>query len=96
MGLIDALINLAQNKKTLPSNHVPEGVCPNCWGKQEWDGHYFEAMINDKVDIKTLSSNRGWVQKYADRYLHAVTLRLDHEDAICDYCKRVYKRADLG
>ena len=19
---------------------TPEGICPNCWGKQEWDGEF--------------------------------------------------------
>ena len=20
---------------------APEGICPNCWGRQEWEGNYF-------------------------------------------------------
>ena len=25
----------SENKET---GNAPEGVCPNCWGRQEWEG----------------------------------------------------------
>ena len=29
-----------RKKKVEDTAKAPEGVCPNCWGKQEWDGEY--------------------------------------------------------
>jgi hypothetical protein len=29
------------NKET---GKAPEGICPNCWGKQEWDGEYYKFV----------------------------------------------------
>ena len=23
---------------------APKGMCPPCWGYNEWDGHYYEDM----------------------------------------------------
>ena len=23
---------------------APEGVCPNCWGSQDWEGEYYKFM----------------------------------------------------
>lgn len=33
--------NKSENKETV---NAPEGICPNCWGKQEWDGNFYELM----------------------------------------------------
>ena len=30
---------------------APKGVCPNCWGEQEWDGEFYRK-------IKSKSANR--------------------------------------
>ncbi len=29
---------------------APEGVCPNCWGKQEWDGEYYQFIKGEGGD----------------------------------------------
>lgn len=49
-------MNLAQNLKNYfgkkeskaETGDTPVGVCPNCWGKQEWDGEYYTFMKNHK------------------------------------------------
>ena len=30
--------------KNEPTDSAPEGVCPNCWGRQEWEGNYYKLM----------------------------------------------------
>ena len=37
-----------ENKKE--TGAAPEGVCPNCWGKQEWDGEYYKFMKGQNGD----------------------------------------------
>ena len=28
---------------------APEGVCPNCWGKQEWDGEFYKKIKANNI-----------------------------------------------
>ena len=90
MDVSKSLIKLLEKRKTIKSDEVPEGFCPNCWGRQEYAGKFYEAVKNENVDIKTLSSNKGWVQKYADKHLGAILLKYDNNLLVCQKCKIVY------
>ena len=46
----------------------PEGVCPNCWGRQEWEGNYYELM---KAKNITPESNTY------DSFINEVVRKLD-------------------
>jgi len=49
MSIIENLKSYFRKKQNQEeTTSAPEGVCPNCWGKQEWDGHYYEFMKGEK------------------------------------------------
>lgn len=54
------------NDKVIGSS--PEGVCPNCWGRQEWEGNYYELM---KAKNITPESNTY------DSFINEVVRKLD-------------------
>jgi len=67
---------------------APEGVCPNCWGKQEWDGQFYEKIKakNSTPEMHTYSS-----------FIHEVVQKLDKitlkEDTyICTSCNVAYPK----
>lgn len=31
------------------SENAPEGICPNCWGKQEWEGDFYKLNKGSKL-----------------------------------------------
>ena len=45
-------MNIAENIKRFfkaknnneATAEAPEGICPNCWGRQEWEGNYYKLM----------------------------------------------------
>ena len=66
---------------------APEGVCPNCWGKQEWDGEFY---------TKIKANNITEENKTYDNFIHEVAQKLDKitlkEDIlICETCKTSFK-----
>jgi len=89
-------MNLIENIKTYfkaksSGNTIlkaPEGVCPNCWGKQEWEGKFYK---------KIKSKNSSPENKTYDNFIHQVAEKLDKitlkEDIlICETCKLSYKK----
>lgn len=45
MDLIENIKKYFANKADINNTEkAPEGICPNCWGKQEWDGEYYKIM----------------------------------------------------
>jgi len=88
MNLIDTLKNWLNTSK----KEIPDGYCPNCWGFQEYSGNFYEAVKNQGITIDNLDKNKGWVQDYADKYLHKIKSN-NHEDetVVCAQCKIKYK-----
>jgi len=47
---------------------TPEGVCPNCWGKQEWDGEFYK-----RIKAKNITPD----QNTYTNFIHEVVEKLD-------------------
>lgn len=53
--------------KSWSEQHDPvseELNCPNCWGRQEYDGQYCDARIQKKIDLKNAEVKLGWILAY--------------------------------
>lgn len=73
---------------------VPENSCPNCWGRQEYSGKFYDAIQNEGIDINNLSEKKGWIEKYAEAHLGKIQLRKSGDDTVCESCKLQYKVAE--
>ena len=69
----------------------PEGICPNCWGKQEYGGKFYTAIKNHGLDVNKANDERGWIQDYADKHLLDITLVKRDGYNMCSKCKLKYK-----
>ena len=90
MKIYDALIDLL-NKDHSVVQPAPEGICPNCWGRIEYGGQFYDAVRNNKVDVNSKNPNVGWVQEYADKHLVPIQLQPQGSEYICQKCKVTYK-----
>ena len=87
-------MNLIENIKTYFKNKVnnkekkraPEGVCPNCWGKQEWDGEYYKFMKGENKNPSTEIYN-SFIKDVA-RKLDKITI--DKDTYTCETCNIKY------
>ena len=66
----------------------PEGVCPNCWGKQEWDGHFYKKLKAKNITPEDNTYNS---------FIHEVAEKLDKialkEDTYtCETCNVKYEK----
>jgi len=65
---------------------APEGVCPNCWGSQDWEGEYYKFMKGEKGNPSTETYNT-FVQDVA-RKLDKITVNKD--TYTCETCHVKY------
>ena len=88
-------MNLSQNLKnffTAKSNHqntdeAPEGLCPNCWGRQEWEGNYYELMKARNITPESNTYN-NFINEIVTK-LDKITLKPDtYECATCHMIKK--------
>ncbi|MBT8233177.1 MAG: hypothetical protein HKO66_09825 [Saprospiraceae bacterium] len=96
MSLVDALVNFLKNKDTEDKAESPEGLCPNCWGREEYGGHFYERVKKENLDVNSKDSNIGWINDYANKHLSGIALKRkgNGREVICDKCKIGYQDAD--
>lgn len=90
MTIIDELRSFLSSNPVFSDEKAPEGFCPNCWGKQEYGGKFYELAKNYKADIKANDPKVGWVQDYANKHLSKITLYQKNDLLVCPNCKLNY------
>ena len=64
------------------SGKAPEGICPNCWGKQEWEGNFYKKIKVNNITPQHDTYN-SFIHKIAEK-LDKITLKDDL--LICETC----------
>ena len=78
--IITAIKNYFSKKWNGESNEqAPEGICPNCWGRQEWDNQFFELKKDPHLTqegkryesfiSKVVDEHVGALHQNGDRYV---------------------------
>lgn len=68
---------------------APEGVCPNCWGKQEWDNEFYK--INKSKD--SLPESEVYNSFIKDVVVKLDKITLNKDTYTCETCKVSYKKS---
>lgn len=93
--MIQKLLDFLKKTKLEQNTDAPEGFCPNCWGRQEYGGKFYEAIVAEKINLNNIDQKKGWVQAYADKNLSGINLvainHEKHEEGYdCPTCKLKY------
>ena len=91
MSFVESLLDYLKRNKKPVEDDAPDGLCPNCWGRQEYGGKFYEAVKNHGLDVNTKDTNVGWVKEYAEKHLQGIRLRQDDDKIACPSCKITYK-----
>jgi hypothetical protein len=91
MNLTDRIIQFL--KKEPSEQMTPDGLCPNCWGRQEYGGKFFEAINSEKVDLNNAEEKRGWIQAYIAKRLLGINLINKHGSTECPACKKTFEQS---
>ena len=76
-------MNIADNIKRFfkakannePVGDAPEGICPNCWGRQEWEGNYYKLMKAKNITPENNTYN-SFINEVASK-VYKITLKED-------------------
>lgn len=90
-NLLERLINYLKKKEKNVEVGPPEGLCPNCWGRYEYGGKFYEAAINENVNVNNVSEKKGWILDYAEKHLQKIQLVKEEKQEVCQKCKLTYR-----
>lgn len=86
----DSLIHFFKKHKKPAADIAPEGYCPNCWGRQEYGGAFYDAVRNYSHDVDSRDPHDGWILDYAKKHLKGIELIQRDDHTVCQNCKITY------
>lgn len=89
-------MNILENIKTYfksksegnTTEKAPAGVCPNCWGKQEWEGEFYKQNKGNKL-ISNNQTYNNFINKIVESNISGIIINKDTYE--CETCKITYK-----
>ncbi|MDA9774616.1 hypothetical protein N9B82_06625 [Saprospiraceae bacterium] len=93
MGLFDNIKRLfvsVKNSAIFSDEELENaGVCPNCWGKQDYDDKFHEVLKDQtKSNInKDKSAQKAFIQQFVETNVTGIKLKSDGDHAACPACK---------
>lgn len=69
---------------------APEGVCPNCWGDQEYGNVIREKYKDAQIDVNNRESKHAFIQDFIVTHLNGIKLKSTVHGIECPTCKIKY------
>jgi hypothetical protein len=63
---------------------APEGICPNCWGKQEWEGDFYRLNKGSKL-VGNDQTYNSFINKIVESNVSGMVISEDSYE--CETCK---------
>ena len=89
--MIEKLIRFFKRPKAETQNETPEGLCPNCWGKQEYDKQIRELYKDKQIDVNNHEANYAFIQDFMVTHLNGIHLKKGNNSFECPTCKTKFK-----
>ena len=89
MNILESILDYFRRKQS--QTETPEGLCPNCWGKQEYEGKFLEASRKENIDLNNINEKTGWINAYAVEHFEGIKLREEDGAMVCPACKSAYR-----
>jgi hypothetical protein len=71
------------------SKKAPVGICPNCWGKQEWESEFYKLNKGNKL-IGNDQTYNNFINKIVENNITGISINQDSYE--CETCERSYKQ----
>lgn len=91
MSVINNIATFLKKKAKNETIVAPQGFCPNCWGRQEYGGNFYNAMKSEGIDIaNNIDQKKGWIQDYVNKNLSSIVLQRKGTSKTCSVCYSIY------
>jgi hypothetical protein len=85
MNIIQNIKNYFNSKSEgNTSEKAPTGICPNCWGKQEWEGEFYKQNKGNKL-IGNDQTYTSFINKIVESNVNGITI--NENNYKCETCK---------
>lgn len=91
MDIIKAILAHIQKPEAETKETAPEGACPICWGRQQYDGKIRTILEDKQIDINNHSGSYEIIQEFVKTNIDGFTLK-EKEITDCTTCASENKK----
>ena len=73
--MIDEIINWIKNPEKETKDKTPEGVCPVCWGYQEYDKKIRTLYYDKQIDVNNHKTKYSLIQDFVKEHIDGIKLK---------------------
>lgn len=84
--MIKSLLTFFAQSEETRKNSVPEGLCPNCWGNQEYDNTIRELYKDHQIDVNNHQSSQNFIEKVVVGRVNGIKLKKGNSGLECPTC----------
>ena len=88
--LTEDLIAFFRKSVSKTQGIAPDGLCPNCWGSQEYDGQVRQLYKDKQIDVNNHSANYAFIQDFVVTHLDGIRLKKGANSLECPTCQVQY------
>lgn len=85
--MIETLLNFFKRSPEETTSEVPKGMCPNCWGKQEYDNQIRELYKDQQVDVNNHQANHAFIKDFVVSRVEGIHLKRGNNGHECPTCR---------
>lgn len=85
--MINTLIEFFKKPASKTKGTVPEGVCPNCWGSQEYDAQIRDMYVDKQIDVNNKEANHTFIQNFVINKISGIQLSKGDNSYQCPTCR---------
>ena len=60
-----------------PNDNRPKGICPNCWGRQQWENRFYDVARDEQIDITNNKKREAFINDFVKKYVEGIRLHKD-------------------
>ncbi|NHE56497.1 hypothetical protein G9Q97_06690 [Cyclobacterium sp. GBPx2] len=91
--MIDKLIEHINKPEVETKNKAPEGLCPVCWGIQEYDGKVRVLVKDRQIEINNQQKKDMRLKAFVKEHIEGIRLQ-EGEVLTCPNCSERMKRTE--
>lgn len=88
--MIEKLVSFFKKSYSETKNETPESICPNCWGKQEYDKVIRDLYHDHQIDVNNGQANLNFIQNVVVNKIEGIKLKKGNNGMVCPTCKVSY------
>jgi hypothetical protein len=94
MNLIDNIIHFFNQPEAETKGKTPKGICPSCWGYQEYDNKFRELFRDKQIDVNNHKENYMVIQDFVIRNIEGIHLKEGEIKYVCPTCGKEVSEHD--